>query len=522
MKARPLLVALAALAFLVPPVPAGAQPTGVDFELDLDRSTFFELAGRNLTLGYTAYSFLPGQAGFVFECSGSGVIVSPARTINISAGGSLVGNFSVTAPGPGAYDLTVTMKHGNATARGLAAAVFLPPLSARFVRPAANERIGISGVGQGYTGQVNFTNFGSVALSIAFSLPARDVKGAPAGSDTVTLQAGEVPAGATKLFSYEGNSLQGLGTRDISPSVSAGGLDIRYGFEVLPDGVSNVTRLGFTLAARELLGVELSEDRFALGSTTSITLYVESRLSRAISAASLDISARSDIRARRELNDYAAEQRFEEFTGRVESSASFTRRYDLGPMPPGVQQELSFEFTPRMCRASPAGGSYFLDFSADLGGTGASATRPITVLSPLELTFDEPEKVSYRELGAPLTRSVTVKNLSNSTISGASASFLLDYREKGFVRKADIAGTPATPLPSLGPGDSTTVRLELTPMSPGTYTFFPIVEWGGLAVYGSHILVVASAPAGAPVGPYVTAALVILVPAALTRKLSPG
>jgi hypothetical protein len=344
----------------------------------------------------------------------------------------------------------------------------------------------------------------------------------PAGSETATFQVGEIPPGGTRLFTYEGSSLPGLGTRDIAPVVKAGGLDIRYGFEVLPDGVSNVTRLGFTLAARELLGVELSDDRFVLGRTTAVTLYVESRLPRSIPAASLDISARSDIRARSELNDYAAEPRFEEFAGRVESGASFTRRYDLGPMSPNVQEELRFEFTPKMCRASSAGGSYFLDFRADLSGVKASATKPVAVLSPLELTFGDPEKVSYRDLHATLSRTVTVKNLSNSTISGASASFFLDYREKGFVRKQDIAGTPPTPLPSLAPGDSTTVRLELSPRSPGTYTFFPVVEWGGLLVYGSHIQVVASAPEGAPVGPYVTAALVILVPVALTRKLTPG
>jgi hypothetical protein len=63
--------------------------------------------------------------------------------------------------------------------------------------------------------------------------------------------------------------------------------------------------------------------------------------------------------------------------------------------------------------------------------------------------------------------------------------------------------------------------LELSPRSPGTYSFFPVIEWSGLLVYGSHIQVVASAPKVAPVGPYATAALVILVPVALTRKLTP-
>jgi hypothetical protein len=509
------------LAIALPLQPAGAQKTGVDFELDLDRSTFFELSGRNLSLGFVAYNFLPEQAAFVLECTGAGVVVSPARTLNISAGGSFAGSFQVAAPAPGTHDLTVTMKRGNETARGLATAIFLPRLSAKFVSPAANERIGVAGVGQSYTGLVNLTNFGAVAVSPTFSLPSRDVRNAPAGSETATFQVGEIPPGGTRLFTYEGSSLQSLGTRDIAPVVKAGGHDIRYGFEVLPDGVSNVTRLGFTLAARELLGVELSEDRFVLGRTTEVTLYVESRLARGIPAATLDISARSDIRARSELNDYAAQPRFEEFTGRVESGATFTRRYDLGPMSPNVQEELRFEFTPRMCRASTAGGSYFLDFRADLGGVKASATRPVAVLSPLELTFGDPEKVSYRELNVPLVRTVTVRNLSNSTISGASASFFLNYREMGFVRKSDIAATPPSPLPSLAPGDSTTVRLELSPRSPGTYSFFPVIEWSGLLVYGSHIQVVASAPKVAPVGPYATAALVILVPVALTRKLTP-
>ena len=523
MRLRPvLLAAVLALAFVLPLLPAGAQQPGVDFELDLDRSTFFELAGRNLSLGFIAYNFLTEEAAFALECSGAGVTVSPARTVNISAGGSFIGNFTVAAPGPGEYDLTVTMSHENERARGLALATFLPPLSCKFLYPAANERIGVLGVGQPYTGRVNFTNFGTAPISPAFSLPSRDIKGAPAGSDTVTLQVGEVPAGGTKVFTYEGNSLPDLGTRDIAPTVLAGGLDLLYGYEVLPEGVTNVTRFGFTLAARELLGVELSDDRFPLGRTSTVTLYVESRLSRGVAAASLDITARSDLSARSELSGYASEPRFEEFVGLVEKSVSFTRRYDLGPMTAGVQEELRFEFTPRMCRASAAGGSYFLDFRANLGGTGASATRPISVLSPLELSFEDPEKVSYRELGASLVRSATVKNISNSTISGASASFFLDYREKGFVVKADIADTPATPLPSLAPGESTVVRLEIRPRSAGTYTFFPVIAWDGLSVYGSHIQVVASAGEALPVGPYITAALVMLVPVALTRKLSPG
>ena len=519
---RAIIATAVALAFVLPALPAGAQQSGVDFELDLDRATFFELAGRNMTVGFVAYNFIAGTAGYTLECSGAGVTAPPAILVNISAGGSYIGNFSVAAAGPGQYDLTVTMRHASETARGLATAIFLPPVSCKFVYPAENERIGVVGAGQSYTGRVNFTNFGTAPVSPTFSLPARDIAGAPAGPDTVTFQVGELPAGSTKLFTYDGNSLGSIGTRDISPVVMAGGFMAQYGFEVLPDGVQNVTRLGFTLAARELLGVELSDDRFPLGKTTAVTMYVESRLSRGVASASLEISARSDLSARNELADYAAEPRFEEFVGLVESSVSFTRHHDLGPMTPGVQQELRFELTPRMCRASDAGGSYFLDLRADLGGTGASATRPISVLSPLELSFGDPEKVSYRELGAPLGRLVTVRNISNSTISGASASFFLDYREKGFVVKADIADTPAMPLPSLAPGDSASVRLQIVPRSPGTYTFFPVVAWDGLSVYGSHIQVVASAGEAAPIGPYITAALVILVPVALTRKLSPG
>lgn len=524
MSARGVLLAAAlALAFVLPVLPAGAQQqTGVDFELDLDRATFFELAGRNMTIGFIAYSFLAAPAPYTLECFGTGVTVSPGIEVSISPGGSYIGNFSVAAPGPGQYDLVVTMRHGNETARGLAAATFLPPVSCKFVYPAANERIGVVGVGQPYTGRINFTNFGTSSVSPTISLPSRDIRNAPAGSDAVSLQVGEIPARATKVFSYDGNSLASVGTRDISPVVMAGGLPALYGYEVLPDGVRNVTRLGFTLAARELLGVELSGDRFPLGRTTTVTLYVESRRSVGIAGGDLDISVRSDISARSELSDYAAEPRFEEFVGLVESRVSFDRHHDLPPMAPGVQQELGFDFTPRMCRASRAGGSYFLDFSADLGGVRAVATRPVSVLSPLELSLDSAQKVSYAGLGEHLRRTITVKNISNSTISGATAFFFLDYREKGFVRKADIAGTPPTPLPALDPGESAQLELGIEPRSPGTYTFFPIVGWDGLSVYGSHIQVVASAPGGTPVGPYFTAAIAILVTVALTRRLTPG
>ncbi len=518
-----LLAAAMALAFALPVLPAGAlQQPGADFELDLDRSTFFELAGRNLTLGYVAYNFLAETATFTLGCFGPGVTAPPAFAVNISAGGSYIGNFSLAAAGPGRYDLTVTMKHADRTARGLSTAIFLPPVSCKFVYPAANERIGVIGVGQPYVGRVNLTNFGAVPVSPAFSLPARDIRGAPAGSETVTLQVGEIPAGGTKTFTYDGNSLGSVGTRDISPVVTAGGLLAAYGFEVLPDGVQNVTRLGFTLAARELLGVEMSDDRFTLGKTTTVTLFVESRRSAGIAGGALDIKVRSDLSARNELSDYAAGGRFEEFVGLVESKLSFTRHYELGPMAPNVQQELSFDFSPRICRASDAGGSYFLDFRADLGGLRASATRPVSVLSPLELAFGSHEKVIFGDTGIAQSRSITVRNLSNSTISGASAYFFLDYREKGFVKKSDIAETPSMPLPPIAPGESATVTLNILPRSSGTYTFFPMVGWDGLSVYGSHIQLVARAPEGTPVGPYATAALIVLLSVALTRKLSPG
>jgi hypothetical protein len=49
-----------------------------------------------------------------------------------------------------------------------------------------------------------------------------------------------------------------------------------------------------------------------------------------------------------------------------------------------------------------------------------------------------------------------------------------------------------------------------------------VVKWGdGLMVYGSHVVVVASAPEPSPVGPYVAAFLVIAVPAALMRRYTP-
>ena len=52
-----MMAAALALAFIMPLLPAGARQSGVNFELDVDRATFFELAGRNLTVGFIAYNF---------------------------------------------------------------------------------------------------------------------------------------------------------------------------------------------------------------------------------------------------------------------------------------------------------------------------------------------------------------------------------------------------------------------------------------------------------------------------------
>jgi hypothetical protein len=338
----------------------------------------------------------------------------------------------------------------------------------------------------------------------------------------VTIDVGEIPAFSSRLFTYEGTSLPDIGTRVIAPQVKMGDVDALYGYENGTAGVYNVTAFGFTLTARELLGVELSQDRFALGERARATLYLENRNAGGISGVSVKVSLRTDIQARLELTDYAAQPRFEEFDRLVESGVSHTKEFTLPPMETGVQVLEPFYFQPRFCRAADTGGSFFLDFSAELGGTESLVSVPVSVIPPITIAMDTHEKVTYSSTGGTVTRTITVKNISNSTISGARASFFLDFRERGFVRKADIADTPSVPVLSLGPGEQTALSLSMTPRSPGTYAFFPVVKWGdGLMVYGSHVEVVASAPEPSPVVPYVTAFLVIAVPAALMRRYTP-
>jgi hypothetical protein len=147
----------------------------------------------------------------------------------------------------------------------------------------------------------------------------------------------------------------------------------------------------------------------------------------------------------------------------------------------------------------------------------------VSVISPLLINMGAHEKVSYASTDSSVSRTITVKNISNSTISGASASFFLDFKQRGFVNKADIAETPAVPLPPLAPGEEAEITLSAVPRSPGTYAFFPVVSFGaGLMVYGSHIQVVASAPQVWPAGPYVTAFMAIAVTVAIMRRFTPG
>jgi hypothetical protein len=365
--------AVLALLLLVPLLPAGAQQSsGSDFELDLDRSTFFQLAGREMSIGYTAYNYLPSTGEFTLSCAGGGTAVSPARTVNITGGGALTGNFTMTAQAPGEYGLAITMRLGNETVRALATAVFLPLLSCKFVSPAANGRIGVVGVGQPYTGLVNFTNWGEAPLQPSFSVPSMDLRGGGGSSptDIVTLQVGLVPPGGSVLFAYNGSALDSPGTRDISPAVAAGGAPAAFGYDAVETGVTNVTAFGFTLAAREMVGVELSEDRFELGRTAAVTMYVESRKFGGIAGGSIDVSVRSDIEARSELKDYAAEPRFEEFVACVDSGLSLDRHFALPHMEPGIQEDLpglggGRQLLPRL-QGGPRGDAG-LDIEADIG-----------------------------------------------------------------------------------------------------------------------------------------------------------
>ena len=527
MRMGALLAAFMALAPLLAALPALAQTTDdIAFEVDVDRSVFYALSGAQAQIGFTMFNLEPAVGEFTVGCAGAGLAVTPpSQSFNISVGGRLEGVFNATAGGPGEFPFTVTMSKGNQSLKALATAVFLPLLSCRFVSPAANGRTGNVGVGQNYTGVVNFTNWDSSPARPSFALPSRDLaeKGGAESSQLVTLEVGEIAPAATRMFEYDGMSLPDLGTRDITPTVMVGGAQAMYGYEVGPAGVFNVTLFTFTLAARELLGIELSSDSFALGERARLTLYVESRRGSGIDGGVLDVSLRTDIEARNELSDYAAEPRFEEFVSTVKSKVDYDRHYGLPPMRPNVQQLLDFSFEPKSCRASGSGGSFFLDFRAELDGTTSRLSVPVSVTSPIALALTSHEAVSYARTGERLTRGITVRNLSNVTFSGATASFFLDFKEQGFVYKADMAETPAIAVPSLGPGEEAEITLSVTPRSPGTYALFPVVTWGdGLMVYGSHLSVVASAPQAVPIGPYVTAIIVIAVPVALMRRLAPG
>ena len=527
MSSRACTAAAVLLTLLLIALPFPAKiAAGQGFEVDLDRSTYFALSGMPATVGYSLFNLDPGMEDFTVECSGEGLTVSPAsRTVTITGGGKVEGNVSVTAAAPGEYPLTVTMRQGDISARAWAGAIFLPFLSCKFVSPAANERTGAVGVGQSYSGKVNFTNWGPVPLDPTFALPARDIAGSgnARSSQEVVIDVGEIAPRSSVIFNYNGSSLPGIGTRDIGPTVKMGETDALYGYEVGAAGAFNVTRFGFTLSARELLGVEMSNDRFALGERAQVTLYVESRKAGGIAGGSVDVSLHTDIEARNELADYAPLPRFEEFASLVRSGVAYDKGFTLEPMEPGVQKLQAFSFEPKVCRASSSGGSFFLDFRGDLGGTASSVSVPVSVISPLTISMDAHEKVVYAPTDSAVLRTMTVRNVSNSTISGASASFFLDFKERGFVKKADIADTPVVPLPPLAPGEETVVTLTVVPRSPGTYAFFPVVSFGaGLMVYGSHIQVAASAPQVWPAGPYVTAFVAIAVTVAIMRRFSPG
>lgn len=524
MRARPLVAAAFVLALLAAGLPFQArEAAGQGFQVELAASTFYALSGAQAEVGFNLYNLDPSAEDFTAALSGDGLSASPgAQNFTITGGGRVNGTFMVSAPSAGEYPLAVVMRRGELSARAEASAVFLPQLSCKFVSPATNGRTGVVGVGQAYSGTVNFTNWGPSTLKPTFTLPARDMAGKDESSQPVTIDVGELLPYASKLFTFTGESLPGVGTRDISPVVKMGELEAAYGFDNGAAGVYNVTAFGFSLAARELLGVGLSRDRFALGENGLATIYLECRKSGGIPGGSVDVSLRTDIQARLELSDYAAQERFEQFQGLVESGVDYDRSFGLPPMENGASALQPFAFRPRICRATDAGGSFFLDFRADMGGTRSVVSVPVSVIPQLTMTMDAHEKVSYAQTGEKVLRTITVRNISNSTISGASASFYLDFRERGFVRKADIADTPQVPVPSLGPGEQATVSVSATPRSPGSWALFPVVGWGdGLMVYGSHIIVAASAPEPLPVGPYVTAFLVIAVPAALMRRYSP-
>jgi len=523
-SARPLAAAAVALALLAVCLPFQArEAAGQGFQVELAASAFYALSGGQADVDFNLYNLDFSAESFTAAISGDGLSASPAvLNFTITGGGRVNGTFRVSAPSPGEYPFAVVMRRGELSARAEASAVFLPLLSCKFVSPATNGRTGVVGVGQPYTGTVNITNWGPSALRPTFTLPARDLEGKGNLAQPVTLEVGEVGAFSSKLFTYTGESLPNVGTRDILPSVKIGDMEAAFGYENGTAGVYNVTALGFTLAARELLGVELSRDRFALGERGLATIYLECRKAGGVTGGSVKVSLRTDIQARRELSDFAAQERFEEFEKLVEAGVDYDRGFGLPPMETGAVVLQPFAFHPKICRASDAGGSFFLDFRADIGGTQSLVSVPVSVIPQLTIAMDAHEKVSYTQTGGRVLRTITIKNISNSTISGASASFYLDFKQRGFVGKADIADTPSVPVPSLGPGEQTVVSISVTARSPGDWALFPVVSWGdGLMVYGSHIVVAASAPEPVPVGPYVTALVVIAVPAALMRRYTP-
>ena len=526
MTARPLAVMAIALVLAMVSLPFPAMDVAAQgFQVELLASTFYALSGGQAEVGFNLYNLDPGIEDFTVAIFGDGLAAStPSMNFTITGGGRVNGTFRASASSPGEYPLAVVMRRGELSARAEASAVFLPPLSCKFVSPATNGRTGAVGVGQTYTGMVNFTNWGPSSLRPTFTLPARDIAGKDnaRSAQPVTLDVGEIAPFSSKQFRFEGASLPDIGTRAVAPQVKIGDIEAPYGYENGAAGVFNVTAFGFTLVARELLGVELSRDRFVLDERGQATLFLECRKSGGVTGGSVKVSLRTDIQARLELSDYAAQPRFEEFEKLVESAVDFDRGYDLPPMETGAVVLQPFGFHPKICRASDTGGSFFLDFKADLGGAHSLVSVPVSVIPPLTIAMDAHERVTYEQTGGRVLRTITVKNISNSTISGASASFFLDFNERGFVRKADIADTPSVLVPSLGPGEQTVLSISVTPRSPGTWALFPVVEWGdGLMVYGSHVVVAASAPEPVPIGPYVTAFLVIAIPAALMRRFTP-
>jgi len=521
---RPLMLLVLAALFIVPAMPASAAST--DFTVVLDQSAFFELSGRTLNAGYTVFNYKPVALELSFSATGTGLTITPAQqTLNITAGGRYEGKFCITASTAGEYFITAIATAGDQVFRDTSSVNFLPPISCKFVSPVTNERNGVVGAGQTYVGKVNVTNWGSSTVAPTFALPGRDLASGTAGTaptELVTMNVGDIAPGASKVFSYDGLASKDMGSRTIVPVVKSGDKDITYGFVVGPAGIFNVTLLQFTLQSRELLGIELSSDQFVLGQKSSIIMYVECRRAGGTLGGSLNVSLKTDIEARAELSDYAAEPRFEEFIGHVKSMVDHNKHYGLPVMEAGVQELYQFEFYPKICRGTAdSGGSFFLQLSADFGGVRSTVSKPISVSSPLVVELESHEKMNYASMGELVTRRLTVRNTSNQTVQGATASFFLDFKEKGAVSKSAIMDMEPVSIPTLGPGEEASVALSVNPRSPGTYVLFPVVKWGGLEMYGSEIRIAASGSGAVPVGSYVTVILVIAIAAGLTRKFTP-